>query len=119
MAINGREVGRIAGVWRYPIKSMAAEPLETVDVSWHGLAGDRRWAFIRDGLVRSGFPWLTIRERPDMRHYRPRLVDPARADLSPTIVRTPAGDEFDVVAPGLAAQLGPGSAGDQAERRGV
>lgn len=108
MASNGREVGRVAGVWRYPIKSMAAEPLETVDVSWHGLAGDRRWAFVRDGLARSGFPWLTIRERPEMRHYRPQLVDPTRPDSSPTTARTPAGDEFDVVDPGLAAALGEG-----------
>ena len=42
-------VGRVAGLWRYPVKSMAAERLENVEVSWHGLAGDRRWAFIRDG----------------------------------------------------------------------
>ena len=108
MAVSGLEVGRVAGVWRYPVKSMAAEPLERVEVSWHGLAGDRRWAFIRDGLVRSGFPWLTIRERPEMRHYRPLLVDASRPDTSPTIVRTPAGEEFDVVDPALAAELGEG-----------
>jgi uncharacterized protein YcbX len=64
-------VGRVAGLWRYPVKSMAAEELDGAEVSWHGLAGDRRWAFIRDGQVRSGFPWLTIRERPELAHYRP------------------------------------------------
>ena len=32
------EVGRVAGLWRYPVKSMAAEALEEVEVSWHGLA---------------------------------------------------------------------------------
>ena len=64
--MSGRELGRIVGLWRYPVKSMAAEPLDEVEVSWHGLAGDRRWAFVRDGIVRSGFPWLTIRERPEM-----------------------------------------------------
>ena len=61
-----REVGRVAGLWRYPVKSMAAEALERADVGWHGLDGDRRWAFIREGMVRSGFPWLTIRENPRM-----------------------------------------------------
>src|SRR3954462_12559876 len=40
---NGRQVGRVVGLWRYPVKSMGAEALAEVDVSWHGLAGDRRW----------------------------------------------------------------------------
>jgi MOSC N-terminal beta barrel domain len=56
-------VGRVAALWRYPVKSMAAEALDDAEVSWHGFAGDRRSAFIRDGQVRSGFPWLTIRDR--------------------------------------------------------
>ena len=64
-------IGRVAGLWRYPVKSMAAEALDEVLVSWHGLAGDRRWAFVRPGIPRSGFPWLTIRELPEMSHYRP------------------------------------------------
>jgi uncharacterized protein YcbX len=108
MGSHDLEVGQVAGIWRYPVKSMAAEPLEQVEVGWHGLAGDRRWAFIPDGLARSGFPWLTIRERPDMRHHHPRLLDEARPDASPTVVRTPTGGEFDVVDPALAAQLGDG-----------
>jgi len=100
--------GRVGALWRYPVKSMAAEELDSVEVSWHGLAGDRRWAFIRDGQVRSGFPWLTIRERPEMAHYRPRFAEPDRPDASPTLVRTPSGAEFDVADPALAAELGPG-----------
>jgi hypothetical protein len=52
----GQVVGQVAALWRYPVKSMAAEPLDEAEVSWHGVAGDRRWAFIRDGQVRSGFP---------------------------------------------------------------
>jgi len=101
-------VGRIAALWRYPVKSMAAEELDGVEVSWHGLAGDRRWAFIRDGQVRSGFPWLTIRERPELAHYRPRFADPDRLSASPVLVRTPGGSELDVADPALAAELGPG-----------
>jgi uncharacterized protein YcbX len=116
--VSGREVGRVAALWRYPVKSMAPEPLEEVEVSWHGLSGDRRWAFIRNGIVRSGFPWLTIRERPDMRHYRPSFADPARPDASRTVVRTPAGEELDVVDPALAAELG-GNARVIKQDRGV
>jgi uncharacterized protein YcbX len=78
-------------------------------VSWHGVAGDRRWAFVREGLERSGFPWLTIRERADMWNYMPSFADPDRPDASKTLVRTPAGEEFDVVDPALAAELGHGA----------
>ena len=100
-------VGRVVGLWRYPVKSMAAERLEDVEVSWHGLAGDRRWAFIRDGQERSGFPWLTIRERPEMARYRPRFAEPDRPNGSLTLVRTPSGSELDAADPALAAELGP------------
>lgn len=104
-----RVVGRVAGMWRYPVKSMGAEPLEAAEVSWHGVAGDRRWAFIRDGMVRSGFPWLTIRELPAMGLYRPRFAQPERPDGSATLVRTPHGAEVDVTDPALAAELGHGA----------
>jgi uncharacterized protein YcbX len=99
----GAEIGRVVALWRYPVKSMAAESLDAVDVSWHGLAGDRRYAFVRAGLERSGFPWLTIRERSDMWHYVPRF------EGDRTLVRTPSGSEFDVTDPALAAELGHGA----------
>jgi uncharacterized protein len=101
-------VGRVAALWRYPVKSMAAEELGGAEVSWQGLAGDRRWAFIRDGQIRSGFPWLTMRELPDMAHYRPRCTDSDRPDASLVLVCTPSGGELDVADPALAAELGPG-----------
>jgi uncharacterized protein YcbX len=102
------EVGRVVGLWRYPVKSMAGEALSEVDVSWHGVAGDRRWAFIRNARVRSGFPWLTIRQQPDMIRYRPWFVEPGRPDASHSMVRTPSGHDLDVVDPALAAELGDG-----------
>src|SRR4051812_44709873 len=96
---QAREIGRVAALWRYPVKSMAAEPLAQAEGSWHGLTGDRRWAFIRDGMVNSGFPWLTIREHAEMRHYRPSFVHPERPDASPVAVHTPTGAVFDVSDP--------------------
>ncbi len=102
----GELVGRVAGLFRYPVKSLGAEALDAVDVSWHGLAGDRRWAFIRDGMTRSGFPWLTIRQRPTMWRYVPWLIEPERPDASPVLVRSPSGAVLDVADPALAAELG-------------
>jgi uncharacterized protein len=116
---NDRPVGRVVGLWRYPVKSMAAEPLAAVDVSWHGLAGDRRWAFIRNGVTQSGFPWLTLRERADMGHYRPSFVDPAQPDKSPAVVQAPSGVVFDVCDPALAAQLCPQGARVIKQNRGI
>jgi uncharacterized protein YcbX len=105
-APDGRLVGRVVGLWRYPVKSMGGETLAEVDVSWHGFAGDRRWAFIRDGAAASGFPWLTLRERGEMSRYRPSFVEPLRPDRSPTSVQTPTGAVLDVADPSLAAELG-------------
>jgi uncharacterized protein len=116
---NGRHVGRVVGLWRYPVKSMGAEVLAEVDVSWHGFAGDRRWAFIRNGVAQSGFPWLTLRERGDMNHYRPSFVETARPDSSPTVVRTPSGAIFDVADPALAAELCPSGVQVIRQDRGI
>lgn len=104
---NSGLVGRVVGLWRYPVKSMAAEALSEIDVSWHGLAGDRRWAFVRNGVAQSGFPWFTLRNRGDLNHYHPSFIEPHRPDKSPTVVRTPAGVVFDVTDPALAAELDP------------
>jgi uncharacterized protein YcbX len=101
-------VGRLVALWRYPVKSMGGESLDAADVGWHGLAGDRRWAFIQPGLERSNFPWLTIRELPEMWRYQPFFAEPSRPDASATLVRTPAGDERDVADQALAAALGDG-----------
>jgi uncharacterized protein YcbX len=116
---NGNHVGRVVGLWRYPVKSMGAEVLAEVDVSWHGFAGDRRWAFIRNGVAQSGFPWLTLRERGDLNHYRPSFVEPARPDSSPTVVRTPSGAIFDVADPALAAELCPSGVQVIRQDRGI
>jgi uncharacterized protein len=102
------QVGTLVGLWRYPVKSMADEALTQAQVGWHGIAGDRRWAFIRPDLERSGFPWLTLREVADMRQFTPRFADPAQPDRSRTLVRTPEDDEYEVTDPALAARLGDG-----------
>jgi hypothetical protein len=116
---NDDPVGRVVGLWRYPVKSMAGEVLAEVEASWHGFVGDRRWAFVRDGVPLSGFPWLTLRERADLCHYRPSFVDPSRPDKSRTRIRTPSGTVLDVSDPALAAELCPGGTRAIKQDRGV
>jgi uncharacterized protein len=97
-------VGRVLALWRYPVKSMAAEALESVEVGWAGFAGDRRWALVRGDVPRSGFPWMTIREDVAMLSHVPRFVEPERPDKSRVMVRTPDGSEHDVI--DVAASMG-------------
>jgi len=89
-----QEVGSVAAPWRYPVKSMAAEALRSVGVGWHGLAGDRRWAFVRPGMVHRGFPWLTIREAPQLWRFEPYFIDSENVEASKTLVKTPDGSEL-------------------------
>lgn len=114
-----RVVGRVVGLWRYPVKSMAPEELDEVEVSWHGLIGDRRWAFIRNGSTRSGFPWLTLRECAEMNHYVPAFEDPERPDQSSIIVRTPTGASYDITDPTLTEELCSGDARLIRQNRGI
>jgi uncharacterized protein YcbX len=39
-------IGSVVSVWRYPVKSMLGEELETADVAGRGLVGDRAYALI-------------------------------------------------------------------------
>lgn len=102
------QAGIVSRLWRYPVKSMAGEGLASTDLSWAGLAGDRRWAFVRPDSQGSGFPWHTIREFPEMANYVALLAEPARPDRSRVLVRTPDGGRYDVTDPRLAAELGTG-----------
>jgi uncharacterized protein YcbX len=54
----------IAGIWRYPVKSLQGEALEASTVESDGLEGDRRWG-IRDARTER---ILTARRRPELLH---------------------------------------------------
>ena len=105
----GVPVGTVARLWRYPVKSMAAEALTRADLSWAGVAGDRRWAFVRRGSGENGFPWHTIRENPAMSGYVPALRDPQRPDKSAVQVRAPGGRIYELTDPDLINEIGVGA----------
>lgn len=103
-----RIVGTLCELRRYPVKSMAAESLQSAAISFHGFAGDRRWAFIRPSAEVSGFPWLTIREKPDLWHYQPSFLNPDAVESSKIRVTTPTGEQLDLTDPALSSRLGEG-----------
>jgi len=65
--------GTVAEIWRYPVKSMAGERLESCLVAETGLEGDRRWALVDGQANRAGKP-LTIRETELLLTYRAQLA---------------------------------------------
>ena len=93
--MSQRQVGRINAIFRYPVKSMAGESLAAARLSWHGIEGDRRFAFrlLND---KSGFPWLTASKLPELILYKPFSLDSTAAELMPTHVRTPDGNEYEL-----------------------
>lgn len=97
-------VGTVAALYRYPVKSMRAEPLAEGPLYWHGFAGDRRYAFVRSGNL-TRFPWLTAREVPDMLLYRPYVTDLDDPRECPVGVRTPDGLDLPVESEELRAGL--------------
>jgi uncharacterized protein len=66
----------VVELWRYPVKSMAGERLDSCAVTATGLEGDRRWALV-DGTPNRAGKLLTIREEERLMTYRARLDDGA------------------------------------------
>jgi len=99
------KIGHIEALFRYPVKSMAGEPLETANLGWHGLDGDRRLAF-RRLEDRSGFPWLTAGKLTDLVLFTPQRHHDGDPPELPTHVRTPDGKELPVFGDNLAKEIG-------------
>src|SRR5947209_16436134 len=92
-------IGTVREIHRYPVKSMAGESQRAAAIGWHGLEGDRRFAFRRMGDA-SGFPWLTAGKLPALVCYRPYY--PAGAEGGRAVrVLTPDGQDL----PGDSAEL--------------
>ena len=93
------EIGRVAGLYRYPVKSMIGTSLESVALGWHGFAGDRRFAF-RRMTDKVGFPWLNANRLPVLSLYQPILQGEV-----PTHVLTPDGATLEIYSEELRQEL--------------
>ena len=97
-------IGHVEALYRYPVKSMAGERLQSATLGWHGLEGDRRLAFRRVN-DRSSFPWLTAGKLPDLLRFTPqRTTDEPNAEL-PSHVRTPEGQNLPLFSEELDAAI--------------
>jgi len=89
----GIELGHISAIFRYPIKSMAGQSLNSAKIGWHGVEGDRRLAF-RRLAERGAFPWLTASRLPELLLYEPIGRLDTTGEPLPTHIRTPDGKEY-------------------------
>ena len=83
-------LGYVHGLARYPVKSMAGIATDSAFIGWHGLQGDRRFAFRRVS-DNNGYPWLSASRLPELVLYQPLGVDENAEEPLPTHVRTPDG----------------------------
>ena len=105
------EPGRVSAIFRYPVKSMAGESLDTARLGWHGIEGDRRLAF-RRLPDKSEFPWLTASKLPQLLLYKPFRLDSNTAELLPTHVRTPDGKAYELRSDELRKEISSRYGGD-------
>lgn len=89
----GIQLGHISALFRYPIKSMAGERLDSAKLGWHGVEGDRRLAFRRPA-ERGAFPWLIASRLPQLLLYQPIGRQDTTGEPLPTHIRTPDGREY-------------------------
>lgn len=88
-------MGSVREIVRYPVKSMAGVPVASALLGWHGLVGDRRFAFRRLGND-TGFPWLSATRVFELLLYQPFGLDETSGQPLPTHVRTPGGRELEL-----------------------
>src|SRR6266568_3329242 len=103
--MNMIEAGRVCEIVRYPVKSMAGTATDSAVLGWHGLDGDRRFAFRREGDT-SGFPWLSASRLPELILYHPVGLDANSGEPLPTHIRTPAGSHVELRSAELTSEIG-------------
>lgn len=99
-----QSVGKVKQINIYPVKSMQGISVEQAKCFWYGLDGDRKYAFVHDD-VKSGFPWLTGRDLPELLQYQPYFETPTTPMTSAITVKTPQHEALDLSSDALRSQL--------------
>lgn len=100
------ETATIVSIWRYPVKSMAGERLDSAAIGSAGLHADRTWA-VRDvelGMTTSakrlpGLLWCTAR------YARPPGPDAGPGNAPEVVIGLPDGQEISSADPGVHGAL--------------
>lgn len=71
---DGTTVGTVGELWRYPVKSMGGERIDTTTIDGNGVAGDRGW------VIREGADNRTARQLPRLLQCAARYLDAPTAD---------------------------------------
>src|SRR5438046_5254763 len=86
------EFGALGSLWRYHVKSMMGEELNTTEVTTRGLRGDRAYALVdgKDGKVATA---KNPRKWPQLFDFRATFIDHARsgAQAAPIRITLPDG----------------------------
>ena len=93
--MDGVEIGRVVELNRYPVKSMRGVTESAVALNWTGLAGDRQYAFVKNGDT-TRFPWLTGRDFSELILFQARYAEPDKPRASAVQVIAPDGEIFDI-----------------------
>lgn len=72
----------VAEIWRYPVKSMAGERLDSCRIDETGLEGDRRWALV-DGTANRAGKLFTNTQDARLMTYRASFSDHHVAVVTP------------------------------------
>lgn len=86
------EIGKLAQIGRYPVKSMMGETLQKVQLTQHGVEGDRIYAFVQKQPPNESFPWMTAREARELLLFKPRF----EISLTSVKVESPNGSVFKI-----------------------
>jgi uncharacterized protein YcbX len=80
------ELGSVASLWRYPVKSMQGEELNAAEVTERGLLGDRAYALVdsSDGKAATA---KNPRKWPHLFDFRATFVEPPRSGATVAPVR--------------------------------
>ena len=85
-------VGSVAGLWRFPVKSMRGEQLDQVELTERGLVGDRAYALI-DADTGKVVSAKSVRLFSDLLGCRTAFVEPPQSghELPPVRIMLPNG----------------------------